>query len=428
MENNKKEYFIDEGLDVASFGIYEINLVNNKWKTTKIVNGIFGVSDEFSWSFDNFLKMVETDQREQIRELFKQVIIQKKREFSIQYKINRSDNKEERWIAGKGKVFYDENNRAYRLIGTNIDITKYKELEKKRKEQNMFLMTLLDAIPAFVFIKNYKENEWGIYQGCNRAFEELVNTSREELTGKSDLNFNSYKEAARFRGQDRKCIRKGVPINGEESRTDTDGFERWYDVIKAPYFNEKNEIIGIIGIGKDITIKREIRDKQIELKKKAEEYAYVDFLTKTKNRNYFNLYLNQIRKTCNKAESYILIMDINKFKFINDNYGHRVGDIVLQEIGATLNKISKRDATVIRYGGDEFLVFLFNRTLKEVDEYIKIVKKEVMKKCKNNYELGKILKEDINIAIGYEKYSKFESIDELIGKADNSMYYDKNKD
>ena len=146
-----KELFIDEGIEVANFGIYEIDLVENKWKMSQIVNELFGVADDTVWDFDFFIDTIIEKHRDGMRKFFSNLILEKKAEFSTQYQIKRKDNGEIRWIEGKGKLFYNESERAYKIIGTNIDVTEYKALEVETLIENKFLITLLKAIPDFVF-------------------------------------------------------------------------------------------------------------------------------------------------------------------------------------------------------------------------------------------------------------------------------------
>lgn len=81
---------------------------------------------------------------------------------------------------------------------------------------------------------------------------------------------------------------------------------------------------------------------------------YIDPLTKAYNRNYYDTQLMGLSRT--KA---VAMMDIDHFKTINDTYGHAVGDLVLQEVISTILSHVRTSDSVIRYGGDEFLI-MFN--------------------------------------------------------------------
>ena len=92
-----------------------------------------------------------------------------------------------------------------------------------------------------------------------------------------------------------------------------------------------------------------------------------DGLTKVYNRAYFNeLYDKFIKEDVNFA---IIMIDIDNFKNLNDTYGHQFGDNVLIKICSEISKLSHDDMKLCRYGGEEFVIAVLNKTKDEVIEY-----------------------------------------------------------
>ena len=100
-----------------------------------------------------------------------------------------------------------------------------------------------------------------------------------------------------------------------------------------------------------------------------------DGLTKVYNRVYFNeLYEKFIKKGIDFA---IIMIDIDNFKNLNDTYGHQFGDNVLIKICSEISKLSHDDMKLCRYGGEEFVVAVPNKTKDEVIEYSQNIRKIV---------------------------------------------------
>lgn len=114
----------------------------------------------------------------------------------------------------------------------------------------------------------------------------------------------------------------------------------------------------------------------------------------------------------------ILIIDVDKFKFINDNYGHNVGDVVLMEVARLLKVSSRESDTVVRYGGDEFLVVLYDSDKEIAEKYISRLNENLEEWNKT----AKILNHQLTLSIGYDEYNGEKNILEVINNADKMMY------
>ncbi|MDX2345475.1 MAG: diguanylate cyclase [Legionella sp.] len=169
----------------------------------------------------------------------------------------------------------------------------------------------------------------------------------------------------------------------------------------------------------------------IEKNKEKLNLALTDPLTHLHNRNFlkegFKYITNQYNrdehgKSDSKNQVALLFADVNKFKLINDNYGHLAGDEVLSFIASAIKNALREVDVAIRYGGDEFVVLLNKITKKE----------EIIDICNRiNQTLAKPLhyeKHDhfVKINIGVALYpSEATTLTDLIKKADDAMYHAK---
>ena len=174
---------------------------------------------------------------------------------------------------------------------------------------------------------------------------------------------------------------------------------------------EKND-----GALKEVLSETKILKKEIE---KLKASLYKDELTGCFNRKW--MYDHVIMESTNqfKKAGILGLIDLNYFKLVNDTYGHIIGDKVLIFVATQLKK-TKGD--VVRYGGDEFLVF-FKEHCQTSDalQKLKDLREDLLKK----HLKAKEAEFRISFSIGVTAFKKGESLDEVIERADKEMYDDK---
>jgi diguanylate cyclase (GGDEF)-like protein len=129
---------------------------------------------------------------------------------------------------------------------------------------------------------------------------------------------------------------------------------------------------------------RKLQNRQYELNMTNEKLllqAKYDTLTNLPNRSYMNGYADEVLvKACkNHVPFGIEILDIDHFKQINDSYGHLTGDRYLVLLSEALREIADSDDNIFatRYGGDEFVVIYYNKTIEEIEGIMEALKRRV---------------------------------------------------
>ena len=158
--------------------------------------------------------------------------------------------------------------------------------------------------------------------------------------------------------------------------------------------------------------------------KQAITNASIDPVTKLNNRTLFNKIINQEIDFAQRYEQKLLLMmlDLDNFKKINDNFGHNIGDVLLNLLGQELTKFMRRSDLVFRYGGDEFCIILRNSILDGA--------KKLANRVRNNIDENEFncndVKIKISVSIGLAKLHDDDDSITFIERADKLLYKAKN--
>ncbi len=172
--------------------------------------------------------------------------------------------------------------------------------------------------------------------------------------------------------------------------------------------------------------------------KRAHELAKKDDLTGLYNDRWFNVRMTETLTDARRSgnEAVLIFMDLDRFKAINDGHGHLAGSQVLREVGFLLKRIVQQiDATVARYGGDEFVILLPNTKLEEGIELCEEIRRTIEETTFLDREwgfsmpplhLGGLLSASIGIAQHIPNPELAESLEQeksdLLRRADDAMY------
>ena len=151
---------------------------------------------------------------------------------------------------------------------------------------------------------------------------------------------------------------------------------------------------------------------------KSDKKIYTDVLTQCNSRAACLSILESLEEQ-RKMSISIVYMDLNKFKYVNDTFGHDKGDELLRIFGQTLNSIFGKIGFVGRMGGDEFIAILANVSDKRIDELCKEVEKMLWEKSKT-LDFPYVISSSYGYAT--RKKGQMESLDLILQKADERMY------
>ncbi|MCL2109259.1 MAG: diguanylate cyclase [Oscillospiraceae bacterium] len=215
-------------------------------------------------------------------------------------------------------------------------------------------------------------------------------------------------------------LSKGEEIRQDEFRwKNIFGDYVWVLIRSGAIHDAEGNIVKVVGVIIDI-------DRAKKSEKILSARASYDALTSLYNRATLEeLINNEIELiAARKNEFAILFIDVDDFKFFNDNYSHATGDQVLRFTAISINDIISKYGMAGRFGGDEFVVCIRNA---EINDPAKTAE-EILAKLKDGFvcDVGDRLSVNVSIGIAVIKDTT-KKVDEIIGMADTAMYNIKKK-
>lgn len=294
-------------------------------------------------------------------------------------------------------------------VGTLDDITLVRKSVMALRESEARLRTIADTLPAMIAYIDFEE----IYRFHNLAYEREFSKSGLHVTGRTILETIGEKRYAALQPFIARALR-GETLNFEEE-DESGEYPRTFDVVYIPQLDEDGiTVVGFHVMRQDVTAQK--REKQRLLK-----LSQVDALTGLTNRAGFLQKLNDSMAACRENSGLMAVMylDIDRFKPVNDTYGHAVGDALLKAFSARLSNTVRASDTVARLGGDEFTIIM-DRISKPDDAAVTASK--IVHAMQQPFELDGILV-NVSTSIGLTYYRDEDvSPAELLKRADSLLY------
>ncbi|KAA0958636.1 diguanylate cyclase domain-containing protein [Planococcus kocurii] len=188
----------------------------------------------------------------------------------------------------------------------------------------------------------------------------------------------------------------------------------WTEVSGMPVFGEDQKFNRMVMVARDISIQKEYESQ-------LHHFAYFDSLTELPNRRYFQAYATEKleQNDTSQRNLAILLIDIDDFKDINDQWGHEIGDAVIQEFGYRLNRCMVGENMAARLGGDEFIVLLTDAADKEKVSEVTDAIYRITKEPINVQELSLYITISMGVALAPTEKT---SISTIMKRADMAMY------
>jgi len=293
------------------------------------------------------------------------------------------------------------------LIGLIISIPTSKLYMDYNKvyQKNLRYM---DTIDKYVLTMDVNTDKKIVH--ISKALCEVSGYTKEELIGKSPSIFKSGEISDPIYKEIWNKITNGLIWDGDFYNITKNKEYFWIHSTILPNYDETNNITSYTAISEDITDKKTI-----------EKLSRTDTLTQICNRMVIDEVLEREfnRFLRSKIIFSVILIDIDKFKLVNDNYGHLIGDQVLIHFSNILKENSRKTDIVGRWGGEEFMMICLDT---EINGAFQV--SENIRKITENHTFDVIGK--CTISLGVSQIKDNDNINSLLKRVDENLYKAKN--
>ena len=300
------------------------------------------------------------------------------------------------------------------VLSVMSDVTDRKRAERQLRESERRFADVVEAAGEYV----WEADSQGRYLYVSPRIEKVLGYAVDKIVGKTAYDFMPPEEIERVKAWFKLRGDSGEPIRNLEYLSVThDGRRIWQQVSGVPFYAADGRRIGFRGAGLDIT-ERKAAEERIE------ELATRDLLTQLPNRRLMMDRLSQAILVAQRNQQMIgvLLIDLDRFKVINDSLGYATGDALLKQVAARIVALMPEGDTLARVGGDEFVVVL--PTLLAAEDAGAVAQKIILSLGTSFNVDGRTL--DTSVSIGISVYPN-DAADAatLIRNADMAMSFAK---
>lgn len=395
-------------------GTWEWDMMNNQGYYSPEWKEILGydADEHFSPSVRTWASRAHPSELTSLLKKVYQAIHKKEEKIDVVQRLKHKDG-HWIWVLGRGTLVYNREGEAIRLVGMHSDITDQKLLQDKAKERGKILENSLNEIYIFdketlkIFYINKRAKD-----NLGYSYEEIQQLTPIDL--KPDMDKEAYRNILHELSTG-KAKNKQFTLRHRRK----DGTHYYADIfLQTTTYAGRDAYVSIV---LDVNERMISTRKLLEQKNTFEHKANHHVLTGLPNRTLFLDLLEQslIHANNNSTIVALLFVDIDKFKEINDNYGHTVGDAVLKICAKRLKSCARQHDTVAHMSGDEFLLILEGITHKS---YVEVIADKIVRHL-NEPIIVEYEKLTISVSVGVSFYpDDARNVKNLLMHSDVAMY------
>ncbi len=244
----ESERILRESQKVAGIGTYTLDFKTGIWKSSEVLDSIFGIDEQFPHTIEGWNEIIHPDWRTEMMNYFITEVTGWKKDFNKIYKIERISDRSSRWVHGLGRLEFDKNGTLLLMIGTIQDITERKEAQDALLHNQRILELFVEHAPAAIAMFDAQMR----YILVSKRFR--IDNNLDDIDLKGKCHYDIFPDIPeRWRKVHNDCL-KGKPQHQDEDFfVLPDGSREWLKWEVIPWYESENVIGGLLLFTETIT-------------------------------------------------------------------------------------------------------------------------------------------------------------------------------
>jgi len=268
-ELEKSEFRLKKAQSIAHVGNWELDLSSKLvWNSSEALR-IYGLDRDIHEIPYKIIKEIPLPEYRALLDESLYRLLKYNEPYEVEFSIKRANDRAIRSIHSKAELVLESSGEQVKVIGVFQDITDRKKVEESLRQERRMLRTLIDNIPDPIYVQD---------KDCRKVMANKADvknigfTNEKEVLGKTDIELFPGQIGIRGDTDNKEVISSGKAIiDREEDFVDKSGARRWLLTSKFPLHDKDGKITGLVGIGYDITERKQVEEELINAKDNAEE-------------------------------------------------------------------------------------------------------------------------------------------------------------
>ncbi|SDI62123.1 putative bifunctional diguanylate cyclase/phosphodiesterase [Pseudomonas panipatensis] len=345
VELSHSEVRLGLALEASELGLWDWNLETDEVHHSRLKE-IFGITQDAVKSMRADLRpRLHPDDLPLLRRALVNHLKGRTDGYCIEYRVRHADGHWV-WVEDRGRVMQrDARGKVTRMVGTRCDISA----RKRREEEQRLAATVFEAASEGIVILDPDYRLLAV----NQAFSRVTGHRAEDVIGQFAAHLSGNPETARQYQQIRGELESLGHWQGEllETRKNGELYPQWLQLNVVR--DSRGQVAHVVGFFADLTARRDAEDRLRYL-------SHYDELTGLANRGLFKQRLHDAGQRARQSgrNLALLLIDLDRFKLLNDSLGHEVGDQLLRQIARRLTQTVPEADTIARLSANEFAVLI----------------------------------------------------------------------